>query len=181
MLEAHRPQSALRTPAVNRRKFLTMAATLPLLAACGYRPLYGGRGGGVVTGRLASVKISSIADRSGQLLRNFLLDRINPNGEPRRPLYRLDVFFGVTQQSLAIRKDETTTRSNLLLEANYRLFEGQATEPMFADHVAIAVSYDEVDSEFASRAAAIQALETGSKDVADEITIRLSAFFAGLD
>ncbi|MEQ8370617.1 MAG: LPS assembly lipoprotein LptE [Alphaproteobacteria bacterium] len=174
------PTGKVRDPALTRRHVLAAAIAVPLLAACGFQPLYGARGGVPVAQQMATIKISVIGDRAGQQLRNFLLDRINPRGEPPRPLYRLDVSFGVTEQALAIRKDETTTRSNLLLAARFRLYGSQGAEPLFEDTVSIAVSYDEVESEFASRAAALQALETGSQDVADEITTRLAAFFAGL-
>ncbi|MCW5774643.1 MAG: hypothetical protein KIT16_23565, partial [Rhodospirillaceae bacterium] len=70
---------------------VVIAAALAL-GGCGYRPLYGDRGTSDavnVSGELARVKIAGIADRRGQILRNYLLDRMNPAGEPADPRYVL--------------------------------------------------------------------------------------------
>ena len=69
-------------------------AGLALLAACGFEPLHAPRnGGGSVPAALATVQIANIPDRSGQILRNYLRDEINPYGVPGNPRYRLDIFL----------------------------------------------------------------------------------------
>ena len=71
-------------------KSLAVIAVAILLAGCGFRPLYGTIGEDLpVTTQLAQIRIAAIPDRIGQKLRNFLLDRINPEGQPQRPLYYL--------------------------------------------------------------------------------------------
>jgi LPS-assembly lipoprotein len=72
-------------------RLIVLAASLAL-AACGFEPLYGGAAGQRTVQDLAGVRIGEIADRSGQELRNALVDRFGtdvPTTVVRR--YRLDV------------------------------------------------------------------------------------------
>src|SRR3546814_3898108 len=78
------------------RLLAAAAAIAPLagLAACGFQPLYGsdGRrnlGDESVAASLATVRIDPLRDRAGQQMHNFLRDRLNPEGQPVSPSYRL--------------------------------------------------------------------------------------------
>src|SRR3546814_10930071 len=80
------------------RLLAAAAAIAPLagLAACGFQPLYGsdGRrnlGDESVAASLATVRIDPLRDRAGQQMHNFLRDRLNPEGQPVSPSYRLQV------------------------------------------------------------------------------------------
>jgi LPS-assembly lipoprotein len=74
------------------RAALVAAAALLSMGACGFEPLYGKRADGtMVADELASVQVAVIADRSGQQLRNILLDRISRTGQPVDPRYQLAV------------------------------------------------------------------------------------------
>src|ERR1700750_1079549 len=64
--------------------------TMPLLPACGLRPLYSGGGGGAVAATLSSVRVGPIPGQSGWLVRNKLIDRLGEAGEGTAT-YRLDV------------------------------------------------------------------------------------------
>ena len=66
-------------------------AALIFLAACGFQPMYGSRGAPGTQMQMASIEVGIIKDRQGQLLRNLLLDRINPGGTPQSPNYTLTV------------------------------------------------------------------------------------------
>ena len=67
------------------RKSLLLFALL-LLTACGFRPLYGGAGtddsvsGQTLTRETAAIFIDEISDRTGQVLRRALSDRLTPRG-----------------------------------------------------------------------------------------------------
>src|SRR5690606_19133255 len=71
------------------------AAAVLALSGCGYRPVYGEQSAAVsgdgARSNLGSVKVLGIADRRGQILRNYLLDRMTPRGEPATPRYILSV------------------------------------------------------------------------------------------
>ncbi|MFM8988614.1 MAG: hypothetical protein ACKOUS_02890, partial [Alphaproteobacteria bacterium] len=57
-----------------RTALLLLAGALPVLAGCGFSPLYGRSEGGAVAEELAKIRVLPIANRSGQVLRNHLLD-----------------------------------------------------------------------------------------------------------
>src|SRR3990170_4951749 len=95
---------------------------LLIVSACGFRPLYGGgEGAGAVRTELAAIRIRPIADRTGQLLYNELRDRLNPGGQPADPRYVLTVELQGASEAVALRGDETPTRTNLTLTASYTL------------------------------------------------------------
>lgn len=92
-----------------------------LLTACGFRPLYtpcNYRGNASYP-----VKISSIIDREGQILRNDLVDILTPEGAPSHPLYILDVNLTESISNTGINKDETTSRKEAKLTAKITLKE----------------------------------------------------------
>ncbi|MCM0018613.1 MAG: hypothetical protein NBV67_01330, partial [Tagaea sp.] len=62
-----------------------------ILAGCGFEPLHRATARGSAADSLAAIRIDPIADRSGQILRNYLLDRLSPRGTPARPDYVLRV------------------------------------------------------------------------------------------
>lgn len=158
-----------------------------LLAGCGFRPLYGQRGvtGGTTADALAQIRIVPIANRTGQLLYNDLRDRLNPHGKPGDPLYLLTVTVEEINRELAFRGDETPTRGNLRLEANYVLREAVPRGPdepaavVTSGQSRITTAYDIVESQFATivsiddaRSRAVEAL---TEDIAARLAIALSA------
>lgn len=175
---------------VDRRRVLGAGLALlagGVLAGCGFRPLYGQRGvtGGSTADTLAQIRVTPIADRTGQLLYNDLRDRLNPRGKPGDPLYVLDIALEEISRELAFRGDETPTRANLRLEANYVLREAVADSPdepaavITAGQSRITTAYDIVESQFATivsiddaRARAVEAL---TEDIAARLAIALSA------
>ena len=64
--------------------------------------------------------VDLIADRTGQMLRNELLDRLHPRGgRAAAKRYTLRVDLAESLQDLAIRKDDVATRANLRLTASF--------------------------------------------------------------
>lgn len=161
------------------------------LAGCGFQPLYGQRGvtGGSMQDELAAIRIAPIADRSGQLLYNELRDRLNPYGKPGEPRYLLDVSLAERSSELAFRGDETATRANLRLTANYTLrrsvSEGGTaeTEVIAKGQTRTTTAYDILESQYATivsiedaRARAIRVL---SDDLQARLAVALSQVAAG--
>ncbi|MXW92861.1 MAG: hypothetical protein F4114_01440 [Rhodospirillaceae bacterium] len=156
------------------------------LAGCGFQPLYADRpggkkggesGGGDVAGDVATVRIAPIADRIGQILRNELLDRLNPSGEPADPRYALEVRLAVSRRELGIRRDETATRANLRFLSSFRLREADSGAIVYSGRTASVTSYNIVESEYATISAERAARRRGAILVADGIALRLAAYF----
>lgn len=172
------------------RRLLLVA--LAGLAGCGFQPLYGERGisGGSTADELAAIQIRPIADRTGQMLYNELRDRLNPRGKPAQPRYTLSVVVTETVSELAFRGDETATRANLTLLANYVLHRSVSASGSAADEVVthgearIVTGYDILESQFATvisvddaRARSVKAL---SEDIQARLAVALSSATAAV-
>lgn len=148
------------------------------LSGCGFQPLYGDRSGGNgVAADIAAISVAPIADRSGQILRNALIDRLTPSGEPADPRYALEVRLSIAKQELGIRKDETATRTSLRFRSTFRLRDTASGAFVFSSRAAAVTSYNIVDSEYGTIASERAARRRGLILVADSIVVRLAAYF----
>ena len=156
----------------------TAVAGVLLLTACGFQPLYGTGRDADASAQLAEVKIERIAERRGQILRNELLDRMNPRGEPARPSYRLAIDTAESLQGLGIREDDTATLARLTLTANFSLFDAATQESLLSGSATSINSYNISTSEFATDSAEADARRRGARDLAEDITARVAIFLA---
>ena len=99
-------------------KSLLASFLLFTLTACNIRPMYENNGSINIC---YPIKIATIKDRDGQILRNFLLDLMSPQGEPAKPCYLLEITLTSNIKSIGINKDETTSRKEATLTALYKL------------------------------------------------------------
>ncbi len=109
-----------------------------LTAACGFSPLYN-QSNAANARALASVEILKIKNRSGQKLRNYLLERISPTQRATNPNYSLRVSLRETIDQLNIRKDGSATRAKLTITATFMLM-----------HIKIGKKYRGVDTSSAN-------------------------------
>jgi LPS-assembly lipoprotein len=166
--------------AVDRRRVLTLGlgagVLLGVLGGCGYRPLYASSARGGVAGDMAAVKIGLIPNRTGQQVRDILLDRMNPRGEPSQPLYRLDVAILPSRQELGVRKDDTSTRANFILDGKYRLLDASNGRILFEAESRRIASYNISDDDFSTISAAAAARRRVAREMADEIVSRIAIY-----
>lgn len=167
---------------LNRRRFLRLAVlggVTGLLAACGFQPMYGrqdGRRPGFDA--FSEVAIAPIPERVGQLIRNRLLDQVNPYGEPGAARYTLGVTFARNKVAVAVDRDQTITRYNMTLVASYVLTENASRTIVTRGSSRSVAAFNIVGSEFANIAAEHDAEERTAVSVADDIALRLGAYFA---
>lgn len=160
-------------------KTAAAVAAAALLFGCGFRPLYGSApNGAAVTQALSQVHVATIPDRTGQKLRNFLLDRLNPEGQPVRPRYTLHVETTVTRTDLGIERDETATRALLVLSARYSLLDASGTKAVLQGTTQSTNSFNIVASDFATLSAENDAVERAAREVSDDIRTRLALYFS---
>lgn len=149
-----------------------------LLSACGFQPLYADRQDKrSVAEDFAEVQILPISNRTGQMLRNELIDRMNPNGQPSDAKYTLEVKSAVSKQALGIRIDETATRANMQFSASFRLIEVSSGSVVYKSNTAATTSYNIVSSDYGTISAERDARRRGSLLIAESITVRLAAYF----
>jgi LPS-assembly lipoprotein len=163
-----------------------VAAVLVLLAfavsACGFQPLYSRPQEGVLSPaeHMAAVRIAPLPDRIGQQLHNLLRDRLNPRGQPRDPAYDLQIELVETRQELSIRKDETASRANLIVSANFFLKQTGNNEIVLRGLATSTNSYNILRSQFATTYAELNARKRGLREISDDIRTRIAIYFAGL-
>ena len=155
---------------------LVWAGAGVVLAACGFEPIYGQRQSVETTAEMASIKVEPIQERVGQLLRNNLLDSLNPRGEPAQVKYRLLTQVTESKQELAIRKSELATRSNMTLTATYRLYDVDRKAYVMTRSSTVTASYNLLTNEFATLSAEADARERGVRDLSDDITRQIALY-----
>jgi len=85
------------------------------LTACGFHPLYAPHECSDVSYPL---KIATISDRHGQILRNYLVDLLTPEGSPPHPKYVLQIKLTESVRNTGIKRTEATFRKEAILTAN---------------------------------------------------------------
>ena len=159
-----------------------------LIAGCGFEPLYtqrkssnrwyfSGDFDASISAEMAQIKVEPIAERFGQMIRNNLLDSLSPLGAPSEPRYRLRVEVKerrVEQQ--ALREDITATRERIRFLVNYSMEDNNYEELVSGDSIAF-VSYDILANPYSTTTAKKKAEVEAAKIIADDISLRVGAFF----
>jgi len=156
-----------------------LAAALLGLSACGFQPLYGERSDGQsVRTQLAGVRIAPLPERRGQVLHNLLRNRINPGGQPGAPGYELRVVLSERAEETGLRIDETATRVNVTIIAEYTLFSMQDGRAVTDGRVLSEANYNILENRYATQVSEQHAVERALTVIADGITARLAAALA---
>jgi LPS-assembly lipoprotein len=160
--------------------FPVLAVAVVTVAACGFQPLYGSRVGGGSPAEFAQIKVEPIPDRIGQQLYNHLLTILNSDGRPERPRYVMKTQVTENLSALGVRKTAFATRANLQMEANYDVTSAATGRSVFSGTSSITVSYNILDSEFATLMAEKDARARAVQELSEDIRIRLGVFFSNL-
>jgi len=160
-----------------------LAALLLLPTACGFHPLYGTTttANGVtvdVQRQLETIRIVPSANRLGQLLYNSLRDKLNPRGVPSDPRYVLTVGLTETQQELLLEQDQSATRTNLLVVADYHLRRADSQTEVLVGTVRTRTGFNILSNEYATRIAQQDAEARSAQELADGIRQRLAIYMA---
>jgi LPS-assembly lipoprotein len=147
-----------------------------VVSGCGFEPLYGQRQRGVTLTETSLVAVAPIPERVGQLVRNELIDRLNPLGEPDRPRYRLVVTSSGRREGLAFQRDLTVTRYNYTLAVSYVLSDGASGSVVLRGQTRAVAAYNVVQSEFSNVIAERDAEARAAREVGEEVALRVAAF-----
>ncbi len=158
------------------RNALLIGAVTLVLTGCGFRPLYGTHSADPrAAGEMANIYVQPLPDREGQLVRNALLDRLNPKGEPREPRYRLEVKLDVSEAQVALQKDETATRDDVTYTITFTLYEGSVglTNGSFTRNF----SFDYLNQQYSNISARNDVRARAADEIATEIRNRMATYF----
>jgi LPS-assembly lipoprotein len=166
---------------MSRAMFLRLFC-LPLLllslSGCGFAPLYGRHdGGGDVPAALNEVAVATIPNRSGQMLRNDLLDRLYQQGTPANPRYDLTIGLEQTNADLGVRLDATSSRTQINLTARYSLNQRDTGAMIISGVAKTSVSYNKLEAQYATLTARENAETRALHEVSEQIINRLALHF----
>ncbi len=153
---------------------LAMLGGLLLLAGCGFHPLYGDNpNGGTTAAVVQEIAVGDVSEpmapRTAQLLRNALLDNINPAGAPARPKYRLVVNVAETENLLAITQAAQVTRTNLQLSGSYRLLDAKTGTVLHSGLARAITAFNVLRIDYGNVVAEKDARARLAKELADKI------------
>ena len=146
-----------------------------LFTNCGFEPIYSNN---VNTNKeLLSISVKNIKDRSGQILRNSLLNQLNPRRERAITKYRLVIEISENRTELAFRRDMSATRQDLEVRAKYLLKNIKNGEILLKEESRAISSFDVVESVYATLVAEKDAREKNLQVISDNIYTNLIIFF----
>ena len=146
-----------------------------MFSSCGYEPIYSKN---ISTNKeLLSISVKNIKDRPGQILKNFLLNQLNPDRERAIIKYRLAIKITEGKSDLAYRKDMSATRTDLEITVKYSLDDIKKGETIFQQESISISSFDIVESVYANLIAERDAREKSLKVISDDIYTNLIIFF----
>ncbi len=164
--------SALR----HRKVTGALIAVLALaIAGCGFQPMHNQRSNASAAA-LATIDIGLIADRTGQILRNELLQKLQPLGPTRQQPYLLTVTLAEYLRDLAIKRNEVATRANLTLVASFEVSRRSDGLRLYSGSARSVNAYNILTSDFATLSARENARKRGARQLALEIKEQISVW-----
>jgi LPS-assembly lipoprotein len=157
------------------RRALAALVLLPLVA-CGFHPLYAERTPLGYNPTLAAIKVQPVPDRIGQILVAALREQLNPRGAALEPQYVLIVNISVARSDLGFRRDNTSSRAELAINASLQLNSARSEKIAFQDTINTVTSFNLPDDAYAATVAEEHAREEAAKDLGREIAQRLAVF-----
>lgn len=162
-------------------KSVLMAGVLVLgLAGCGFEPMYAKRSGqsSPVSDELAGIRVAGIEDRQGQILRNALVNRLNPLGEPARQTHTLEVRLNSSQENMAERSDGKASLGRMMISASFSLVGIDGKSSSFSGNSRSIVSYRLLGPTYGSTAVERDAETRALTDLAEDIRTQVATYFA---
>ena len=161
-----------------------LLGSLLALGGCGFRPLYAPDalgGAGPASQGLAAVYVPVIPERSGQLLRQALQQRLEGSGSGTAKRFELVATIIVTPENVGIQRDNSVTRTRLIGSGQW-LLRGLSPERTVVAQGSSRVldGYNVVNQQFFAadldNEAAVRRIATS---LADQIVVQVAAWFQG--
>ena len=174
---------AVRTATRAGARIAMLGLAAGLVAACTFRPLYGDS----ASGTHARTQTQSIAiaetgnDRTAQLVRNALIDRLTPAGIPSAPAYRLEFTLSDSLGDLLVQQDAEVLRRNFQLSAAYVLRDTADDRIVYRGTETRSASLNRLDSEYSNVIAERDARSRTAETLATAIALRLGTVMATLE
>jgi LPS-assembly lipoprotein len=152
-----------------------LIAALPMLAACGFTPLYAQPG---VSPAMAAIRVVTPDGRSGHLLSEDLQDDFAVNRR-QEPLYQLNLAVDEIRYPRGLNVQQTATWYELQLRVSYSLTEIASGKTLTAGVAPVTVSYNAVDDPYGGIVAQQDGQKRAAAEASREIRLRVADYFAG--
>jgi LPS-assembly lipoprotein len=153
-----------------------LALLLVVLAGCGYRPLYGTREGAPgVQAVLAGIAVDEQNTRAGQLVRNDLLSTFGASVDGRM-LYQLKLEPIEKTALVSALPGQKLQRKRYRLNVKFALVNVASGKVVSEGASFSTVSFDTVQQPIADLQAADNARDRATREVAEDIRLRLAAY-----
>lgn len=172
-----------------KTKIAMILAAVCGLAACGFEPLYVEKTAGNdlwyynnkfdtdIVREMAQIKVETVSDRIGQMIKNELMDTFNPYGMPKCAKYflKLQPVSAHTVQQ-ALRDDITATREKVKYTVKYSLWDKENGQ-LVSGKSWVYLSYDLLDNPYSTTMDKKKVEKDGAKIIANDISLRIGAYF----
>jgi LPS-assembly lipoprotein len=148
---------------------MLLASLALLLAGCGFQPMYAPAGGGAAIG---PVQVAMIEGKAGHVLKTELDRILAVEADAPGPPMRLDIRLAERIVGLGIRLNESASRAELRLTANYVVTPASG-RPLRGSVNSIVV-YDVPDAAFGEIAAQDDARERAAETLAQRMRAELA-------
>lgn len=165
-----------------RRNFLIITS-ICMLSACGFEPIYADRSTQhiEVVDLLASVIVKAPKDQNGELLKAAVEDLLNPEARAITPNYRLDLQMQMAAQPFIFNSDGTAGLYEVTLTVPYNLSRIADNKKVYKGRVSRSASYNVSESDdYATFVSKNDAFKRVTREAAEDIKLRLGAYFASL-
>ena len=156
-------------------RVLACFCCLILLGNCGFQPLHGKRS--QING-MPSVAVAAIPDRAGQIVRNKLLDLLQLKSVADRPVFKLSVSLKESREGMAFQQDDSATRFNLRLAAQFKLTDIRTGQSLLVGNARAISAYNVVRSDYANLINRRDALRRAAERLAEGIRDRIAVYFS---
>ena len=155
---------------------LLALALPPVLAGCGWEPLYADPQTGRGSAELRAIKVMPIPERIGQELLTGLTNSLNPDHIDTKPLYTLNVTLVPWLQDLGIQSQGLGTRGEVQLSATYRLIQTAGNQVLQTGSIRATDSFDIQANGYSTVVAQDDAKARVVEEIRREIIARLTMF-----
>jgi len=165
---------------MNRRRLFGLSLVLPMmLGACGWEPLYADRNTSAGVEGLRAIKVNPIAERVGQQLEMGLRRSLNPDREPTKQLYALNVTLQKTLLDSGIQSQGLGTRGEVHLYARYELIDIVSNKTLQTGTIHTSDSFDIQANGYSTVVAQDDAAARDVEELRRELVARLTLFMQG--
>lgn len=128
-----------------------------------------------VASELASVKVAYIDNRSGQVLRNDLINTLTPGGEPSRPKYTLTIRIEEPFQNLAFQRNNSVSFVGYTVNAYWSLVDAKGVA-VYSSASSSSQNYAITNSQYASAVSAQNTRDLIMLDISQDIRNKLAQY-----